>query len=391
MKSYVSRAKWLAESSAFYKDELNPKFWQGEEFDPMIRTKLLAIAQDFYEGLQLNIPVIDVQLTGSIANYTWTEYSDLDIHVILDFKEIGEDFDLVKRALDGQRFMWNLRHPVEIKGHDVELYAQDMNEPHIASGLFSLMKNDWVRKPIWNEPTVDERDVKRKVDAYIAEIDEIEKYLADGSDEIEGREMLERVGAIKSKIMKARKDGLAEAGEFSVENLVFKQLRNQGWIERLIDAGAKAYSAIYSEPDNESTEDSTSPKGVGKKPINEKAIYPGGLVFVLGKDQSGGKRLFLFEIEWNRVVTRPGGWQVNMVGLRNPMIVKKSENGLIAKAIALNSIDATRIVGLTDMSVVLNAKTKTPFWHDTVNYRNPTELLTIMKYRIPAIPNLNLD
>jgi len=391
MKSYVSRAKWLAESSAFYKDELNPKFWQGEKFDPMIRTKLLAIAQDFYEGLQLNIPVIDVQLTGSIANYTWTKYSDLDIHVILDFKEIGEDFDLVKRALDGQRFMWNLRHPVEIKGHDVELYAQDMNEPHIASGLFSLMKNDWVRKPIWNEPTVDERDIKRKVDAYIAEIDEIEKYLADGSDEIEGREMLERVGAIKSKIMKARKDGLAEAGEFSVENLVFKQLRNQGWLERLIDAGAKAYSAIYSEPDPGADEDSTSPEGVGEKPINEKAIYPGGLVFVLGKDQPGGKRLFLFEIEWNRVVTRPGGWQVNMVGLRNPMIVKKSENGLIAKAIALNSIDATRIVGLTDMSVVLNAKTKTPFWHDTVNYRNPTELLTIMKYRIPAIPNLNLD
>jgi hypothetical protein len=391
MKSYVSRAQWLAEASAFYKDELNPKFWQGEEFDPMVRTKLLAIAQDFYEGLQLQVPVVDVHLTGSIANYTWTEYSDLDVHVILDFKEIGEDFDLVKRALDGQRFIWNLRHPVEIKGHDVELYAQDMNEPHVASGLFSLMKNDWIKKPIWNEPVVDENDVKRKVDAYITEIEEIEKYLADGSDEIEAREILERVGALKTKIMKARKDGLAETGEFSIENLVFKQLRNQGWIERLLDAGAKAYSAIYSEPAPNSDEDSTSPEGVGEKPVNEKQIFPGGLVFVLGKEQEGGRRLFLFEIAWNRVVTRPGGWEVNMVGLKNPMLVKKSETGLIARSIALTPIDAKRVIGLTDMSVVLNAKTKTPFWHDTVDYRNPVELLSIMKYRLPAIPDLNLD
>jgi hypothetical protein len=233
MKSYVSRSQWLAEASAFYKDELNPKFWQGEEFDPMVRTKLMQIAQDFYEGLQLEIPVEDVQLTGSSANYNWSEYSDLDVHVILDFTQINEDKDLVKKALDGQRFMWNLRHPVVIKDHDVELYAQDMNEPHVSSGLFSLMKNEWIKKPVWNEPTVDEKDVTRKVEAYVTEIEELEKVLDDGSDSVEGREVLERVGALKSKIMKARKEGLAEGGEFSVENLAFKVLRAKGFIEQL--------------------------------------------------------------------------------------------------------------------------------------------------------------
>ena len=48
--------------------------------------------------------------------------------------------------------------------------------------------------------------------------------------------------------MKARKEGLSKAGEFSIENLVFKNLRNEGWIERLIDAGSNSYSGIYSEP-----------------------------------------------------------------------------------------------------------------------------------------------
>jgi hypothetical protein len=392
MKSYVqSRSAWIAESSTYYKEDLNPKFWSNEEFDQMVRTKLLAIAQDFYEGLQLTVPVVDVQLTGSIANYTWTEYSDLDVHVILDFKAIGEDLELVKKALDGQRFIWNMRHPVIIKDHDVELYAQDQNEPHVSSGLFSLMKNEWIKKPVWNEPVIDELDVKRKVEAYITEIEELEKSLADGSSEFEARELLERVGALKTKIMKARKDGLAETGEFSVENLVFKQLRNQGWIERLIDAGSKSYSAIYSDTKSESDEASTSTEGAGEKPVNEDRIYPGGLVFVLGKEQEGGRRLYLFDIEWAREVSRPGGWQVNMVGLRNPMIIKRIDGELRAKSIAASPRDIQRAIGLSNMSVVLNAKTKTPFWHDTVKINNVSQLLKVMQYRLPAIPDLNLD
>lgn len=395
MKNYVSRQNWLNEATAYYKDELNPKFWQGEEFDGLVRTKLMQIAQDFYEGLQLQIPVIDVQLTGSIANYTWTDQSDLDVHVILDFTEINEDKDLVKKALDGQRFMWNLRHPVVIKEHDVELYAQDVNEPHVASGLFSLMKNEWIKKPVWNEPTVDELDVDRKVEAYVTEIEEIEKALSDGSNEIEGRELLERVGALKGKIMKARKDGLAEAGEFSVENLVFKKLRNMGWIERLIDAGAKSYAAIYSDPTQPiGDEDTTSPEGEGEKLVNEnKQIYKNAQIFVVGKDSAKGKRLYIFSVDWHRVVERPGGWQINMVGLKDPMIVRKNENGEVrAFPIAIGSErELKRVIGLSNMSVALNSKTKTPFWYETVKYDNPHKMLADFKFRIPVIPDINLD
>lgn len=243
---YLNKFTDFINESEFYKTGLHPAFWNGEEFNPEVRTKLLQIADDFYTDLKIEVPISDIQLTGSIANYTWTENSDLDIHVLLDFSQISEDTALVKKGLDGQRFVWNLRHPVVIRRHDVELYAQDINEPHIASGLYSILKAEWLVKPKWNPPTIDPRDVSRKAEAFATEIEEIEKMIK-GSDSENARGLVDRVKVLKEKIMKARKDGLEKEGEFSIENLVFKRLRNAGWLERLIDAGSNSYSAIYSD------------------------------------------------------------------------------------------------------------------------------------------------
>ena len=112
----------------FYQDELNPIVWQGEEINPEIRTKLLQIAHDFYADLKISAPIEDIQLTGSLANYNWTEYSDFDVHVIMDLSKINDDVELVKIAMEGLKTVWNQRHPVSINGYDVELYAQDINQ-----------------------------------------------------------------------------------------------------------------------------------------------------------------------------------------------------------------------------------------------------------------------
>jgi hypothetical protein len=156
----------------FYKGELNSIFWKDQKFNPETRTKLLQIATDFYTDLKVEAPIIDIHLTGSLANFNWTEHSDLDVHVILDFTIIGDDVELVKKAVDGLRFIWNLRHPVKIQGFDVELYAQDKDEPHVASGLYSLMKDEWITIPEPSNPKIDEKDVYRKVEAFITEIEE---------------------------------------------------------------------------------------------------------------------------------------------------------------------------------------------------------------------------
>lgn len=237
---------WLNEDQ-FYQKELNPAFWSNKEFDPSIREKLLQIAQEFYSIFKLEIPISDIQLTGSLANYNWTPKSDLDVHVLIDFSAINDDVSLVKKALDGQRFIWNLRHNIVLRGHDVELYIQDVNEPHIASGLFSLQNNKWIKIPEFNPPFVDEKDVEVKFNGIVNDINEVEARLESPSAEVEPRELFKHAERVKSKIMKMRKEGLQERGEFSVENLVFKKLRNEGYIQKIIDLISRSYEKIYNE------------------------------------------------------------------------------------------------------------------------------------------------
>lgn len=232
----------------YYNKELNPKFWTNHKFDASVREKLLKIANDFYEYLNIDAPIIDIQLTGSLANYNYNDQSDLDVHVIIDFSTINDDTTIVKKALDGSRFMWNLRHNIVIKGHDVELYVQDINEQHTASGLYSLQDGKWLKEPTFNPPSIDERDVEEKYRMYVDEIFRISELL--DTRELtpeEYRDVSRRADRIKSKIQKDRKEGLQRDGEFSVENLVFKKLRNNGEIENLINVAAKAYDNIYSD------------------------------------------------------------------------------------------------------------------------------------------------
>lgn len=245
---------------SFYNDELNPKFWDkyrtkdGKDewvFDRIVRKKLLKIAEDFYEkykDLLGDLPISDIQLTGSLANYNYSDKSDLDVHVLVDFNKIKSKREIVKAAVDGIRFMWNLRHDVIIRGHDVEVYLQDIHEPHTASGLYSLMDDKWIRKPKFDPPEVDEHDVRKKFDGFASDINQMESKLVTSSSlPSNAKEMYKRLLRIKEKIQKMRKDDLAKDGEFSVGNLAFKMLRNEGYIGKIIDLISKAYSRIYSE------------------------------------------------------------------------------------------------------------------------------------------------
>ncbi len=165
----------------------------------------------------------------------------------MDLSKINQDVELVKKAIDGIRVSWNQRHPVVIRKHDVELYAQDINQLHLASGLYSLLNNEWIRKPQYNPPNVDVKDVTRKTDAYRHEIAELTRRLHKATPD-EASTILEYTSALKKKISRARDEKLAHTGgEFSVENLVFKEMRNNGLYGKLIELKADAYSKIYSE------------------------------------------------------------------------------------------------------------------------------------------------
>lgn len=245
---------------SFYNDELNPKFWDKYKnksgdidwvFDALVRKKLIRISEDFYskfEELLGDLPIEDIQLTGSLANYNYTDKSDLDVHILVDFGKVGSPKEVLKSAIDGIRFIWNLRHDVIIRGHDVELYLQDVNEPHTSTGLYSLKDNKWIKKPKFDPPQVDEQDVNKKYEAFVSEINELEsKLVTSTSLPKDAKDMYKRLLRLKEKIQKMRKESLSKQGEFSVGNLTFKLLRNNGYIGKIIDLMSQAYARIYSE------------------------------------------------------------------------------------------------------------------------------------------------
>ena len=210
-------------------DTLCPLIWDDEELKSDVRKALLLNAKRFIEFCDVeNLKFNDVILTGSMANYNYNEFSDLDVHIVLDFSQISENKEFVGDFFKLKKQLWTDRLPIQIKGYDVEMYFQDVNEPHHSSGTYSLMKNDWIRKPTKRIINVDMADVQLKSADLMNAIDDLES----NKDE---KNFLKKIEILKEKIKKYRQSGLDKSGEYSTENLVFKILRNTGYLEKLVD------------------------------------------------------------------------------------------------------------------------------------------------------------
>jgi len=223
--------------------ELQQKVWDGDEkIHPGVKGALMDIVDDFIERLDLDAEVKDIIVTGSLANYNWSKFSDIDIHILIDFKDVNENEELVKRFLDAVRSNWNKAHDIKVKGHEVELYVQDENEPHVSTGVYSLMNDKWLVKPNRVKPFIDKKTAKKKAANIEREVDKVAAILYDGNHNA----ALEAAANLKDKIKRMRSDGLEKAGIFSPENLAFKMLRRSNAIGKLHDAYIKAYDLSLS-------------------------------------------------------------------------------------------------------------------------------------------------
>jgi hypothetical protein len=232
-----------------YHRTLNPMVWTGETLKPELRIQLLRIAHDVFRNLELgdDIKLHDIQLTGSLANFNYTDYSDLDLHLILDFSKIDTNRALVKKTLDAIRLNWNLKHDIVLAGFPVELYFQDITEQHVASGLYSLLHGRWITQPTFSPPTIDQRDVLLKTRCIQSEIDSLESQMGQGNTAPYFKDLLARAKHLKEHIRKMRQSGLTRSGEYSVENLTFKMLRNSKALERLDHLTNQAYDNYMSD------------------------------------------------------------------------------------------------------------------------------------------------
>jgi gas vesicle protein len=221
-------------------DKLNSRVWDnGGKLRPEIRKNLLKIADDYIESLGIeNLDIEDVTFTGSLANYNWSQYSDVDLHILIDYDEVPVDESLIQDFLKSKSTSWNQNHDVKIYGYDVELYVQDINEEHVSTGVYSILNNEWLIKPEKKRITVDDKNVKLKSNRIMDSIDDLyDEMKKEKNYEI----IVEKADKIKDKIKKMRQAGLDKSGEFSVENLVFKVLRRNGMLDRLSDIKTVAY------------------------------------------------------------------------------------------------------------------------------------------------------
>lgn len=194
-----------------------------------VRKKLLQIANKFIDTLDVIFFIHDVILTGSLANYGWSEYSDIDLHILIDFKESDYDTALVKEFFDSKKDVWNNTHHIKIKNYDIEVYVQDVDENHISSGVYSILHNKWLIEPERTNPNIDDHLILKKGEEFTKQIDDLENELDKGKD------VYNELREVKHKIKKLRQSGLDKGGEYSYENLTFKLLRRNGYIQKLMD------------------------------------------------------------------------------------------------------------------------------------------------------------
>ena len=229
-----------------YHKELSHTFWTDFKFDEKVRKKLIRIAEDFFNNLETGLEIKDIRLPGSLSNYNYTKFSDLDVHIIIDLSESKSDIKILKKMVDDEKWIWNIKHNINIRSHDVELYVQDINESEITGGLFSLLNNEWIKKPDYKNVEVDEKLVELKYQSYVYQIEKFEEILKDEHVQTEWEQYWEMIQNFRKKVVKSRKDGLStKDAEFSTENLVYKEIRNNGYLDRMWNLETEFYDKIF--------------------------------------------------------------------------------------------------------------------------------------------------
>lgn len=216
-----------------YHDELNPELWENNTLKTEVRYKLLAIAHHF--ALYLNVPKLnlrDITISGSNAAYGYSDVSDIDLHLVVD---MPKDKPELAELYTAKKNNYNFAHDIKVKGIDVELYVQDVQQPHHSAGIYSILNDRWVSKPKHQPPNIEDKEVKSKARNYSAKINAAMRL----NDLNKAKETM-------ADIRRLRQAGLAQGGEYSVENLAFKLLRARGKIDKFVKHINKLQSAELS-------------------------------------------------------------------------------------------------------------------------------------------------
>jgi len=171
-------------------------------------------------------------MTGSLANYNWSKFSDVDIHILADFGQFSdEEKPLYDELFKLKKTVYNNKHNITIFGYDVELYVEDETKKKDVKnvGVYSILTNEWISEPTKNSVDINYERISNKAEQWMKSIDMVVDNTED--EEIETAKNI--IKKFTDKIRKYRESGLVKGGEYSEENLVFKILRRNGYLEKI--------------------------------------------------------------------------------------------------------------------------------------------------------------
>lgn len=236
-------------SSFEVNDELNPKLWIGDELRTEIRLHLLDIAHDFFETLSVKwVEPKDVVLTGSLANYNWSEYSDIDLHIYVDYGEVYDKKEFVDDYFNSKKIIWNESHEnLKVCGFPVEVYVEDVSSPSESSGIYSLVTNDWLVEPQDLDDALINSDYVKKASAKCMDKVDMMYEKMEGADKEKLSKISDDADRLFNLLKDNRKKGLkSEYKEMSSGNIIWKILRRNGYLDKLFDIMDFIYDKIKS-------------------------------------------------------------------------------------------------------------------------------------------------
>lgn len=226
------------------KNELEPHLWVDGKLDSRVRLKLLDIADDFIKTLNIKwVKPLDIVLTGSIANYNWSEFSDIDVHVIMDYDDVSSKREFVEKYFKTKRDEWSEAHDeLTIFGYPVEMFVEDSENPSDSSGVYSLNSNKWLVKPTdMKEMESDPEYVKDVAAKIITKIEALCDKIETETDTVKVRKATDKLEKIYDYLKHARQKSLKEDGEMGFGNILWKIVKHMGYIEMLWDCFNTSY------------------------------------------------------------------------------------------------------------------------------------------------------
>lgn len=142
-------------------DQLNPKlFDEGNKLKPEVREKIFEIVKEFTDGLiqdNIKFDISDIILVGSNCSYNYTKDSDLDVHIRMKTNSLDCPDNLYPLLYSAYRSMWNSKMDIDFYNIPVELYVETEDSTAKSNGIYSVMKDEWIKEPVQQDiPDLDE-------------------------------------------------------------------------------------------------------------------------------------------------------------------------------------------------------------------------------------------